>query len=67
LGVDPSETLVVEDSLTGIQAALAAGMRPLAFCPLEVDGSDNVLLPQVRTLGVEHFTRMDQLLGLIFR
>jgi HAD superfamily hydrolase (TIGR01509 family) len=67
LGVDPSETLVVEDSLTGIQAALAAGMRPLAFCPPEIDGSDNVLLPQIRSLGVEYFTRMDQLLGLIFR
>ena len=35
LGVDPENAIVVEDSLTGIQAALAAGMRPLAFCPPE--------------------------------
>jgi HAD superfamily hydrolase (TIGR01509 family) len=67
LGVDPAETVVVEDSLTGIQAALAAGMRPLAFCPPEIDGRDNALLPQVRALGITYFTRMDQLLGLIFR
>jgi hypothetical protein len=46
---------------------LAAGMRPLAFCPPETDGRDNALLPQVRALGITYFTRMDQLLGLIFR
>jgi HAD superfamily hydrolase (TIGR01509 family) len=67
LGVDPSKTLVVEDSLTGIQAALAAGMRPLAFCPLEANGHENTLLPQVRALGVDYFTDMDQLLDLILR
>ncbi len=66
LGQDPAAAVVVEDSLTGIHAALAAGMRPLAFCPQEADGGDNVLLPQVRALGVEHFDAMTQLPGLIF-
>ncbi len=66
MGVAASSAIVVEDSLTGIQAALAAGMRPLAYCPPEADGHDNVLLPQVRALGVEHFTSMTQLSGLIF-
>jgi HAD superfamily hydrolase (TIGR01509 family) len=31
MGFDPSTTAVVEDSLPGIQAAVAAGMRALAF------------------------------------
>lgn len=65
LGADPAKTLVVEDSLTGIQAALAAGMFPLAFCPPEINGHENTLLPQVRALGVDYFTDMNQLLDLI--
>lgn len=66
LGVAPAQTLVVEDSLTGIQAALAAGMRPLAFCPPEADSRANILLPQVQALGVEHFESMAQLPALLF-
>jgi HAD superfamily hydrolase (TIGR01509 family) len=31
MGFDPATTAVVEDSLAGVQAAVAAGMRPLAF------------------------------------
>lgn len=65
LGVDPEDAIVIEDSLTGIQAALAAGMRPLAFCPPEADGRDNVLLPQVQSIGVKWFTHMDQLAALL--
>jgi len=65
LGVEPAQTLVVEDSMTGIQAALAAGMRPLAFCPPAADGSANPLLPQMRALGVPHFQAMADLPSLI--
>jgi HAD superfamily hydrolase (TIGR01509 family) len=65
LGVAPQQAVVVEDSLTGIQAALAAGMRPLAYCPPEADGSDNFLLAQMRTLGAECFFAMDELLPLL--
>ncbi|RYG91121.1 HAD family hydrolase [Loktanella sp. IMCC34160] len=32
LGADPARTLVIEDSLPGLQAAQAAGMRMLAYC-----------------------------------
>lgn len=67
LNADPAETIVIEDSLTGIQAALAAGMRPLAFCPPEIDGHANILLPHVRALGVDYFTDMAQLLDLILQ
>jgi beta-phosphoglucomutase-like phosphatase (HAD superfamily) len=31
MGFDPASTAVVEDSLHGVQAAVAAGMRALAF------------------------------------
>jgi beta-phosphoglucomutase-like phosphatase (HAD superfamily) len=65
LGVAAEQAVVVEDSLTGIQAALAAGMRPLAYCPPEADGSDNFLLAQMRTLGAECFFAMDELLPLL--
>lgn len=65
LGHSPSNTVVIEDSLTGIQAALAAGMRPLAYCPPNDQGGDNVLLADMRRLGAECFFSMDQLLPLI--
>jgi HAD superfamily hydrolase (TIGR01509 family) len=67
LNVPASEAIVVEDSLTGIQAALAAGMRPLAYCPPNPDGSDNCLLPEMRRLGAEVFFSMDDLIPLILK
>jgi HAD superfamily hydrolase (TIGR01509 family) len=39
-GVDPAVCLVIEDSLAGVQAAMAAGMACLALCP---DGDGAVL------------------------
>jgi HAD superfamily hydrolase (TIGR01509 family) len=43
MGFDPARTAVVEDSLPGVQAAVAAGMRALAFTrhsdPEELAGS----------------------------
>lgn len=67
MGAEPSETLVIEDSLTGIRAALAAGMKPFAYCPNDHYGHTNPLLPDVKALGVEYFTDMNQLLALIDR
>lgn len=67
LNIPASEAIVVEDSLTGIQAAVAAGMRPLGYCPPNSDGSDNVLLPAMRDLGAEIFFSMDELIPLIFK
>ncbi|WP_323813131.1 HAD family hydrolase [Cellvibrio sp. NN19] len=65
LNVEPTQAIVVEDSLTGIQAAVAAGMRPLGYCPPNADGSDNCLLAEMRTLGAEVFFSMDELMPLI--
>jgi HAD superfamily hydrolase (TIGR01509 family) len=65
LGIAPALAIVVEDSLTGIQAAVAAGMRPLGYCPPNADGSPNVLLQEMRALGAEVFFSMDELIPLI--
>ncbi len=67
LNIPAAQAIVVEDSLTGIQAAVAAGMRPLGYCPPNVDGSDNVLLPAMREMGAEVFFAMDELIPLIFK
>jgi beta-phosphoglucomutase-like phosphatase (HAD superfamily) len=56
--------LVIEDSLTGVQAALAAGMRPLAYCPPD-DGKVNFLVSTLAAQGVECFYAMHELPALI--
>ncbi|MES2825250.1 MAG: HAD family hydrolase [Pseudomonadota bacterium] len=67
MGGVPEQTLVVEDSLTGIIAASAAGMRALAYCPPEENGSDNFLLPEMKKMGVEIFYHMNELIPLILK
>lgn len=67
LNVAASEAIVVEDSLTGIQAAVAAGMRPLGYCPPNANGSENYLLQEMRKLGAEVFFSMDELIPLILK
>lgn len=67
LAIPAEQAIVIEDSLTGIQAAVAAGMRPLGYCPPNSDGSDNVLLQPMRALGAEVFFSMDELIPLIFK
>ncbi|MEN0036027.1 MAG: HAD family hydrolase [Cellvibrio sp.] len=67
LEIPAEQAIVVEDSLTGIQAAVAAGMRPLGYCPPNHDGSDNTLLPAMRELGAEVFFSMDELIPLILK
>ena len=67
LNVAAEQAIVVEDSLTGIQAAVAAGMRPLGYCPPNRDGSANVLLQPMLALGAEVFFAMEELIPLIFK
>jgi len=66
MGVPATQTIVVEDSLTGVIAAKAAGMRALAYCP-EEDGKPNSLLDQMRNLGAECFFTMNELIPLIVK
>ncbi len=65
MGVPAAQAIVVEDSLTGVIAAKAAGMRALAYCPPEADGHANSLTEKMRDLGAEVFTHMNQLTSLI--
>ena len=67
MGVPAGQAIVVEDSLTGVIAAKAAGMRPLAYCPPDEDAKPNMLLQPMRELGAEIFFHMDQLVPLIFK
>lgn len=53
-GVDPGRCVVVEDSATGLRAAIAAGMRPLAYAPQGDAGG-------LGDLGVEMFPAMADL------
>ncbi|WP_111641079.1 HAD family hydrolase [Marinimicrobium alkaliphilum] len=62
LGVEPSQSVVIEDSVTGVRAAKAAGMRVLGFCPPEPDGNANPLLGEMQALGAECFFAMPELL-----
>ena len=58
MGFDPRSTAVVEDSVPGIEAAVAAGMRALAF----VRHSDAA---ELAAAGGEPFDDMAQLPGLL--
>jgi len=51
LGANPAECVVVEDSLVGVQAGLAAGMRVFAFQPEEVDAQIPAEAKLIRALG----------------
>jgi HAD superfamily hydrolase (TIGR01509 family) len=65
MGVSPENTVVIEDSLSGIKAALAAGMKPFAYCAPQANGDDYYLLPQIKEMNVEWFTDMKQLPELL--
>ncbi len=54
MGVEPARCAVVEDSLVGIQAGVAAGMRVFAYQPEQVE-------PRIQD-GVRFLRRLDELL-----
>jgi HAD superfamily hydrolase (TIGR01509 family) len=58
MGFDRETTAVVEDSLPGVQAAVAAGMRALAFTRHSSD-------EEMRRAGGEPFADMAELPGLL--
>ena len=62
LGADPSRCVVVEDSLAGIRAANAAGMRVLGYA-----AGDAYAMSELATESAELFHSMDELPTLLLR
>ncbi len=60
MGFDPAQTAVVEDSVPGVEAACAAGMRALAFAR-DTDAGE------LAAAGGEPFADMAELPGLLTR
>ncbi|MGA7705627.1 MAG: HAD family hydrolase [Solirubrobacteraceae bacterium] len=58
MGADPSKCVVIEDTPSGVQAAVAAGMRVLGF---SADSDEQAL----RGAGAETFGALDALPGLL--
>ncbi|WP_333816883.1 HAD family hydrolase [Tabrizicola sp.] len=61
-GARPEGCVVIEDSASGAQAGLAAGMRVLGFA---AHGAETVTARQLTALGVPLFHRMAELPGLL--
>lgn len=61
-GARPEACVVIEDSATGAQAGLAAGMRVLGFA---AHGTETVTARKLTGLGVPLFQRMAELPGLL--
>jgi HAD superfamily hydrolase (TIGR01509 family) len=66
MGVAAEEAIVVEDSVTGIVAAKAAGMRALAYCAPDEFGNEKKLVSEMKKLQAECFFQMNELLPLLF-
>jgi beta-phosphoglucomutase-like phosphatase (HAD superfamily) len=60
LGADPQRCLVIEDSLAGMEAARAAGMRAFGYA-----GDDDVLANELREAGARVFRNMALLPSLL--
>nr|WP_319384913.1 HAD family phosphatase [uncultured Roseibium sp.] len=61
MGHRPADCVVIEDSLPGVKAARAAGMRVFAYVDDPVCDRDDL-----KAAGAVLFERMDQLPGLLF-
>jgi len=59
MGFAPATTVVVEDSVAGVRAGVAAGMRVLGYAPLAGDSD------ALRAVGGEPFSDMAGLPGLL--
>ena len=62
MGADPAESVVIEDTPTGVRAARAAGMRVLAYA-----GGHHTDRAQVASLGATVFDDMGELPKLLER
>jgi beta-phosphoglucomutase-like phosphatase (HAD superfamily) len=58
MGAEPDRCVVVEDTMIGVRAALAAGMRAIAYAP---DGAADAF----DAAGVKTVRALDELPGLL--
>lgn len=65
LGAAPERCVVVEDSVHGVQAARAAGMRVLGFAPPDNLGSGEGLAAELTAGGATVFHDMGELVALL--
>ncbi|MEP6826046.1 MAG: HAD family phosphatase, partial [Ramlibacter sp.] len=63
LGVDPKRCAVVEDTVTGVTAGVAAGATVFGYSPPEAGHDAPAALRQAGAARV--FSRMDELAGLL--
>lgn len=63
MGFSPSQCIVVEDSIHGINAAIAAGMSVFGY--IGVNQSSNVTHRYFSSTGAKTFAKMDQLPKLV--
>jgi len=60
MGQNIKQSVVIEDSVTGVKAGIAAGARVLGYCGDPFTDAD-----AMRVVGAETFTHMDDVLGLL--
>ena len=62
MGFEPKDCFVIEDSIAGLKAAIAAEMEPICFAGSEMYKNNAEHLAQVKALGVKHiFKSMHEL------
>jgi beta-phosphoglucomutase-like phosphatase (HAD superfamily) len=60
MGAEPARCVVIEDTPTGIEAGVAAGMRVLGYA-----GAAHANVDAMRAAGAQLFDRMASLPGLL--
>lgn len=62
MGFEPKDCIVIEDSIAGLKAAIAANMEPICFAGSEMYKNNAEHLAKVKELGVKHiFKSMHEL------
>ncbi len=65
MGEKPEDSIVVEDSVAGLKAAIKAGCLPVAFVKYALEG-DQEYFNDIRALGVQNiFDNMEDLKGFV--
>ena len=66
MGEKPENCLIIEDSLAGLKAGLAAKMETIAFVGSKMNNNEEYIA-QVKALGIKHiFKTMDEIYHFIF-